>query len=90
MTTVTSKELEVLNLIKDSQHEEGHSEFLSTDVETKSVAGVISSLFKKDLIYDAYGNWTIEDFANQGDIPFKMWCMTEEAVAIVGKPIDWK
>jgi thiaminase len=87
MITVTAKELRVLQLIKEDQNEEGHSDFLSTDAQTKSFAGVVSSLFKKGLIYDAYGNWDREDF--NGEKPFKMWCMTYEAVNIVGKPVCW-
>ena len=46
MITVTAKELRVLQLIKEDQNEEGHSDFLSTDAQTKSFAGVVSSLFK--------------------------------------------
>ena len=41
-TTITVKELTVLNLIKEYQNEEGHSEFLSEDAKTKSVAGLVS------------------------------------------------
>ena len=88
MITVTAKELRVLQSIKEDQNERGHSDFLSTDAETKSVAGVISSLEKKSLVYNSYANWDREDF--NGEKPFKMWCMTEEAVAIVGKPICWE
>ena len=88
MITVTAKELRVLQSIKEDQNERGHSDFLSTDAEKKSVAGVISSLEKKSLVYNSYANWDREDF--NGEKPFKMWCMTEEAVAIVGKPICWE
>ena len=88
MITVTAKELRVLQLIKEDQNERGHSDFLSTDAGTKSVAGVVSSLEKKNLVYNSYANWDRDDF--NGEKPFKMWCMTEEAVAIVGKPISWE
>ncbi len=88
--TVTSKELRVLQSIKEDQNERGHSDFLSTDAQTKSVAGIVSSLEKKNLIYNAYANWDKEDFYGMGEKPFKMWCMTEEAIDIVGKPICWK
>ena len=88
MKTVTQKELRVLQLIKEEQNEMGHSDFLSTDAQTKSVAGVVSSLEKNNLIYNSYANWDKEDF--NGEKPFKMWCMTEEAVAIVGKPTYWE
>lgn len=88
---LTSKELTVLELIKQDQNEPGHSDFLSTDAETKSVAGVVSSLEKKGLIYNSYANWTRQDFADlDHDRPFKMWCFTELAAKIVGKPICWK
>lgn len=90
MKTVTVRELEVLNTIKNLQNEQGHSEFLSTDAETKSVAGIVSSLSQKGLIYDAYSNWTLEDFADQGDKPFKMWCITSKGVQIVGRPTEWE
>ena len=86
---ITVKELNVLNRIKEAHNEENHSDFLSTDAETKSVAGVVSSLFKKNLIYDAYGNWTREDFSDSGMRPFKMWCLTPDGVEIVGKPKHW-
>ena len=88
MIKVTSKELRVLQLIKEEQNERGHSDFLSYDAKTKSVAGVVSSLEKKGLVYNSYGNWSKEDF--NGEKPFKMWCMTEDAVEVVGKPFLWE
>lgn len=87
MITVTAKELRVLQLIKGEQNEMGHSDFLSTDAQTKSVAGVVSSLEKKNLIYNSYANYDKEDF--NGDKPFKMWCLTYEGAEIVGKPEGW-
>ncbi len=86
---LTIKELEVLNLIKEHQNEPGHSDFLSYDAKTKSVAGVVSSLEKKGMIYNCYANWTRQDFADQGDKPFKMWGFTELAAEIVGTPEGW-
>ena len=87
MKTVTQKELRVLQLIKEDQNEMGHSDFLSTDAQTKSVAGVVSSLEKKNLIYNSYANWDKEDFS--GEKPFKMWCMTDDSCKIVGTPESW-
>lgn len=85
-TTVTAKELTVLNLIKEYQNEEGHSEFLSEDAKTKSVAGLVSSLEKKQLIYDSYSNFDNDEFDGKR---FKMWCLTHEGAEIVGKPESW-
>jgi hypothetical protein len=90
MKTVTAKELRVLQLIKEEQNERGHSDFLSYDAKTKSVAGVVSSLEKKGLVYNSYDNWTKEDFKNVDEKPFKMWCMTEDAAKIVGRPQYWQ
>tara|TARA_R110000824_G_scaffold79316_2_gene199889 strand:- start:715 stop:987 length:273 start_codon:yes stop_codon:yes gene_type:complete len=90
MITVTAKELRVLQLIKTEQNERGHSDFLSYDAKTKSVAGIVSSLEKKGLVYNSYNNWTKEDFKNVDEKPFKMWCMSEDAAEIVGKPKGWE
>lgn len=87
---LTNKEIKVLEEIKLDQNEPGHSDFLSYDAKTKSVAGVVSSLEKKGMIYNSYDNWTRQDFADQGDKPFKMWCFTELASKIVGTPDGWK
>ena len=87
---VTVKELRVLQLIKEDQNERGHSDFLSYDTKSKSNAGVISSLEKKNLVYNSYNDWTREDFKNIEEKPFKMWCLTEDAVEIVGKPVSWE
>ncbi len=84
---LTDKELEVLNLIKDHQCEEGFSEFCSEDVKTQSIAGLVSSLEKKEMIYDAYSNFDNDEFDGKR---YKMWCLTYKATAIVGKPYDWK
>jgi len=85
MTNLTTKELKVLKLIKEYQNENGHSDFLSTDAKSKSVAGTISSLEKKGLVYDSYKNilW------NANEKKFKMWCLTPEATKIVGTPESW-
>tara|TARA_R110002167_G_scaffold92155_3_gene247609 strand:- start:218 stop:490 length:273 start_codon:yes stop_codon:yes gene_type:complete len=90
MITVTAKELKVLELIKFEQNENGHSDFLSYDAKTKSVAGVVSSLEKKGLVYNSYSNWTKDDFKDVDEKPFKMWCITKAAVEIVGKPEGWE
>lgn len=87
---LTIKELSVLKLIKEEQNERGHSDFLSYDAKTKSVGGVVSSLEKKGMLYNSYDNWTKEDFKAIDEKPFKMWCMTEEAADVVGKPIRWE
>jgi hypothetical protein len=91
MKNLTAKELEVLKIVKDYQNEEGHSEFLSTDAKTKSVAGVCSSLQKKGMIYDSYSNVSADDFygMNGSSKRYKMWCLTCEGVDIVGKPKGW-
>ena len=81
LKTVTAKELRMLRTIKEHQSEDGYSELESTDVHTKSNAGVVSSLSKKGLIYDSYA---LEDFTNKKS--FKMWCLTGKGIEIVGKP----
>ena len=86
MITVTMKELRVLKIIKDEQNEPGHSDFLSTDAKSKSVGGIVSSLEKKDLIYDSYNCMSDSDFDGKR---FKMWCMTDKATEIVGRPGNW-
>jgi len=87
---LTNKEIKVLEMIKLDQNEPGHSDFLSYDAKTKSVAGVVSSLEKKEMIYNSYDNWTKEDFKAIDEKPFKMWCLTDSAADIVGTPDGWK
>ena len=71
---LTTKEVKVLELISEYQNEEGHSDFLSTDAKSKSVAGVISSLEKKGMIYDSYSGSGEE---------FKMWCLTKNGAKTI-------
>lgn len=78
---LTAKEEKMLTYIKSQQNEQGHSEFISTDVKCKSNAGVVSSLCKKELIYDSY--------ANDEWCDYKMWCLTEKGADIVGEPECW-
>jgi len=78
---MTTKELNLLSEIKKyaSKDESNHSNFLSTNALSKSNAGVISSLEKKGMIYNAYADMTKEDFTDMMGIktkPFKMWCVT--------------
>ena len=77
MKTLTEKELELLNKIKEYQNEPGHSDFTSETGMTKSETGVLGSLVKKGMVYDSYEN-----------LPEKvqMWCLSEEAIEIVGVP----
>tara|TARA_R110000764_G_C10839177_1_gene363853 strand:- start:14 stop:283 length:270 start_codon:yes stop_codon:yes gene_type:complete len=75
---LTTKELTVLELIKEKQNEEGHSDFLSYDAKSKSVGGVVASLEKKGMVYNSYSDWTKKDFKDMSQKPFKMWCLTEE------------
>ena len=90
-TKITPRELEMLTHIKGEQNEQGHSDFISTDVECKSNAGVVSSLFKKNFIYDSYSNFDMDDFEGMTGTRrrFKMWCLTDEGADIVGKPNSW-
>jgi len=78
--TLTEKERIVLMFIKGEQNELGHSEFTSDYIKTKSVAGVVSSLEKKGMIYDSYANY--ED-------NLKMWCLSDEGAEKVGIPLGW-
>ena len=78
---MTIKELNLLNEIKNytSQGESSHSGFLSTNALSRSNAGVISSLEKKELIYNSYADMTKADFTDMMGVktkPFKMWCVT--------------
>jgi len=86
---LTKLELEVLELIKTNQNEEGHSDFLSTDALTKKVGGVVSSLEKKGMIYNSYSHMAKQDFKDIGEKPFKMWCLTRIAIQFVGLPKSW-
>ncbi len=86
---ITKKELTVLQLIKEKQNEQGHSDFLSSDAKSKSVGGVVASLERKGLVYNSYAYFTKEDFENMDEKPFKMWCITEDGVDFVGTPKGW-
>lgn len=84
---MTTKELKLLEEIKTytSKEEMNFSEFLSTDVLSKSNAGVVSSLEKKGLIFNAYEGFTKSDFIDlngEGTKPFKMWCVTPKGWSI--------
>jgi len=89
--TLTEGEKVVLTFIRNEQNERGHSDFTSDMVGTKSIAGVVSSLEKKGMIYDAYADFSKEDFQGMtiSGKRFKMWCMTEEAAEQVGTPKYW-
>ena len=84
--TVTEKELELLNFIQTKQNEMGHSEFTSKQAKSKKNAGIISSLEKKDLIYDSYASVEDDEFNGKR---FKMWCLTEKSIDFVDKPKNW-
>jgi len=76
---LTFKETETLNEIKACNYEDGYSEFTSDDVKTKSVAGVISSLLQKGLIYDCY-----EGLSEGQQGKYKMWCLSLKGIELVG------
>ncbi len=82
---LTNNELELLTEIKSLQNEAGHSDFTNEEVKSKSVAGVLSSLVQKGLVYDSYEN--LDSFDNSDNI--KMWCLTMKGVALVGTPECW-
>lgn len=73
---LTEKELLILNKVKEFNTEDGYSEFTSDYVKTKSIAGVVSSLYQKGLIYDCY-----EDCEEYN---FKMWCLSLRGIELVG------
>ncbi len=79
--TLTEKEKNLLIEIKDSQNEYGHSDFLGDDCQTKSRAGIISSLLKKELIFDSYA---------KVDPSMQMYVLKLKAVEIVGVPSGWE
>ena len=86
---MTHNELNVLKEVNECwcPEEGGISEFTSEDVKSKSVAGTISSLLKKELIYDSYEDYEDED---------SVWCMTQLGASVMVseghqydcKPID--
>ncbi len=79
--TLTEKETKLLVIIRDSQNEYGHSDFLNDDCQTKSRAGIVSSLLKKGLIFDSYENI---------DPTTQMYVLKLKAVEIVGVPQGWQ
>lgn len=67
---MTHNELRVLKDVNDAWHENegGYSEYSSAFITiSKSEAGTLSSLLKKELIYDCYDSYEDEE---------PMWCMT--------------
>lgn len=91
MQTVTPKELEVLKEVKYYQCDFGWSEYTSDKAKCKSVAGTLSSLEKKGLIYDGNNLFTDEDFKGMSidGEKYKMWLLSWEATEIVGVPEEW-
>ena len=88
--TLTENETRLLEKIKHQQNEQGHSDYCTTDAGSKKDAGTLSSLEKKQMIYNSYANWTLEDFLDMDyKKPFKMWCLTEHGAEIVGTPEHW-
>ena len=87
--TLTKKELTILELIKEKQNEQGHSDFLSHDAKSKSVGSVVSSLEKKGMVYNSYLDCTKKDFKDMDSKPFKMWCLTDKGCEIIGTPKGW-
>lgn len=65
MKNLTQKEIEVLKMVADSQIEIGFSEY--DYVRTPQEKGLLGSLVKKGLVYDAYGWEEGDDF---------MYCLT--------------
>ena len=87
---LTTNELSLLTEIKAKQNEEGHSDFLSMDAKSRKNAGTIKSLEKKGMIYNSYDDYSKEELKEMGlGRTFKMWCLTDEAIAFVGKPDSW-
>tara|TARA_R110001606_G_scaffold42795_1_gene113941 strand:+ start:149 stop:490 length:342 start_codon:yes stop_codon:yes gene_type:complete len=76
---LTKKEFNLLIEIRDCQNEMGNSEFLSCDVKTKSRAGILSSLIKKEMV----NTIDMRDWGTEDDFMFQM---NIEAVEFVGVP----
>jgi len=66
-TTLTPAEVKVLGMVSRSQIEDGFSEYDS--VSSPSEKGVLGSLVKKGLVYDARENENGDDY---------MYCLTTE------------
>tara|TARA_R110000744_G_scaffold53679_1_gene114510 strand:- start:291 stop:584 length:294 start_codon:yes stop_codon:yes gene_type:complete len=81
MSKLTEKEENMLIAIDNcsSKNEPGFSEFLDDDVKTKSRAGVISSLLKKDFVYDSYKNSDGTNFVVDGKA-ISMFVITDEGI----------
>ena len=66
-TTLTPAEVKVLGMVSRSQIEDGYSEY--TEVSSNNEKGVLGSLVKKGLVYDAYESEPGNDY---------MYCLTTE------------
>lgn len=84
---LTHNELRVLKDVNDEWHENegGYSEYSSVfKTISKSEAGTLSSLLKKELIYDCYDNYEDEE---------PMWCMTQLGASVMiseGHKYEWE
>ena len=65
-TNLTTEEIKVLRMVANSQIEEGYSEY--DYVSSPQEKGVLGSLVKKQLVYDAYAWEDGDDF---------MYCLTQ-------------
>jgi hypothetical protein len=65
-THLTTEEIKVLTMVANSQIEEGYSEY--DYVSSPQEKGVLGSLVKKQLVYDAYAWEDGDDF---------MYCLTQ-------------
>ena len=84
---ITQKEFDLLMVMKPHQNEQGHADFYSWDVKSKSCGGVMTNLIKKGLIYNYFCD-TRED-AWDDRKPFYMFYFTEKAAELVGRPKGW-
>lgn len=66
-TTLTENEIKVLGMVSRSQIEDGYSEY--TEVSSSTEKGILGSLVKKGLVYDAYETEAGSDY---------MYCLTIE------------
>ncbi len=73
-TTLTENEIKVLGMVSRSQIEDGYSEY--TEVGSDSEKGILGSLVKKGLVYDAYETEAGSDY---------MYCLTVEGFEMCAK-----
>lgn len=77
MTTITTRELQMLKDIYNDQNTDSCGNY---KVETDEQKGLIGSLVKKDLIYDSYEGYT---FGKMWQFTKYSFCCTDEGIKLL-------